>query len=549
MRLAHFAEQLDIIWRQRSRQGKAKTLSQLLKLPDRAELPPAIYLSQGRLAETYRPRQTDRIEVSQRRIVSLMKQQVGHASEKPSDVPGDDPHQSLPAEDVLESLSSLYRTLHTSLPDLDAWLSRQSPMPAWLTELSCHMTDEEIECLSHILTGFLIKDEVIISALARFMPPSAGVEEALWKVYRHTVPDLGVIAATLLETPKAERFWTLIEMAPQPGIPLKPQEISRLDSVEDAWRAMGRCYVQPKSDGWQIQIHKMRDEVHLFDRTLEERTSQLPDVVEACRSQLPAESAILDSEVIGYDHATGRILPWEQTLHAPAHRAFAFDLMLLDGEDWRAKEYHRRRRRLASLLPVSDTQILSAVPEEYAETRTHLEELCAKWSAHEDSEGVVIIKPGGHYRSGRVTKEKAKLKAYVSLDLVVLGFRVSEKDVPSFFLGVWDKAGSRLIPVGWAEGAIVHPDIKQELWQRCQALRTSSKPAVVANDLAPRAWVRPQIVVEVTAAGRTRDSDYQHAGYRLHRKKDLRIRDDLGIEDADNLQEFLTLPVPPGEQP
>ena len=549
MRLAHFAEQLDAVRRQRSRRGKAKTLSQVFKLLDNAELPAAIYLCQGRLAETYRPRQRDHIDVGQRRIASLMKQQVDHAPAKSPQVPGDDPHQSLPAEDILESLFSLYRTLHASLHDLDAWLSRHKPMPAWLVELSRRMTVQETECLSRILTGPLIKDEVIISALARFMPTSAGIEEALWKAYRYTMPDLGVVATTVLETPKAERFWTLIEMAPRPGIPLKPQEISRRDSVEDAWRAMGRCYVQPKYDGWQIQIHKKEDEVRLFDRTLAEHTSQLPDVVEACRTQIPARSAILDSEVLGYNPATGRILPCEQTLSAPAHRAFVHDVILLNGEDWRKREYFKRRQALVQLMPTNDTRILSAAPEERVDSQKNLEELREGWSAHGDSEGVVLIKPGGHYRSGRVTKEKSKLKAYLSLDLVVLGFRVSKKGVPSFFLGVWDAAGTKLIPVGWAEGAIILPDIRQELWQRCQALRAPTKPAVVANDLAPRVWVRPHIMVEVTVAGRTRDSRYQHARYSLYRKKNLRIREDLGIEDADNLQYFLTLPVPPGEQP
>jgi DNA ligase-1 len=337
-------------------------------------------------------------------------------------------------------------------------------------------------------------------------------------------------------------------MAPQPGIPLKPQEIARWDSVEDAWRAMGRCYVQPKYDGWQIQIHKQGDGIRLFDRKLEDRTSQLPAVVEACRTRIPADTAILDSEVVGYDPGTGRILPWKQTLSATAHRAFAFDVLLLDGEDWRGQVYHERRQRLAQLLSWDDTKVLSAVPEESVETQKNIQGLYTRWSSHGGSEGVIIIKPGGHYLSGRVTKEKAKLKPNLSLDVVVLDYRVSERRIPSFFLGVWNETKSELIPVGWAEGAIIPPDTRQELWKRCQALKVTTKPPKVANDFAPGVWVRPQVVAEVTVGGRTRDRKYRLAGYRLYRKKGIRIRDDLETEDADNLQEFQTLPVPPGEQ-
>jgi ATP-dependent DNA ligase len=541
-----FAQDMKRIREQGSHRRKVKDLARLLKQLDASELPAAIYLCQGRLAVTYRPRQKEYIRMSQKQVSSAIQ----HRPRRPpvtSTSIQDEPRLDLATDAPLDSLSSFYNTLHVSMSSLNAWLSRQHPMPAWLAELSRQMTDREAECLSHILTGPPLKDGIIISALADFMPSAIGVNMALEEVYKHTVPDLGVVVTMMLKEPKQRRYGVLIKMAPQPGIPLKPQEIDRWDSVEDAWRAMGCCYVQPKYDGWQIQIHKEGDEIRLFDRKLEERTSQLPDVVEACRNQIPAESAMLDSEVVGYDPAAGRILPWEQTLSATAHRVFVFDVILLDGQDWRKKEYYKRRQILAQLLPEGDTQILSAVPEEFVDSQKHLEELYGRWSAHRDSEGVIIIKPAGRYLSGRVTKEKAKLKAYVSLDLVVLGYRVSKKGIPSYFLGLWDGTGSELIPVGWAEGAIIPPDVRKELWKRCQALRATTKPAEVANDLAPRVWVYPQAVVEVTVAGKTRDGRYKHAGYRLYRKKDLRIRDDLGLEDVDNLQEFLRFPVPPGE--
>ena len=80
------------------------------------------------------------------------------------------------------------------------------------------------------------------------------------------------------------------------------------------------------------------------------------------------------------------------------------------GQDWRKQEYYKRRRCLSQLLTEDDTKVLSAVCEESVDSQKHLEKLYEKWSVHGESEGIIIIKPVGYYRSGRVTKEKAKLK-------------------------------------------------------------------------------------------------------------------------------------------
>jgi ATP-dependent DNA ligase len=63
----------------------------------------------------------------------------------------------------------------------------------------------------------------------------------------------------------------------------------------------------------------------------------------------------------------------------------------------------------------------------------------------------------------------------------------------------------------------------------------------------PRVWVHSQVVVDVTVAEKTRDGRYKHAGYRLFRKRGIRIRDDLKIEDVYNLLELEALPISLGQ--
>jgi hypothetical protein len=194
LHFAQFAEHFEIIQTQRARRDKVKRLSRFFGRLDTSELPAAIYLCQGRLAEPYRPRRTDHIRMSYKQVSSLMREPPRH-HEVASPPIHDDPHPNLPTDVLLDSLPSLYNALHASLSRLDAWLSRQQLMPIWLADVSRQMTEQEMECFSRILTGPLLKDEVIISALAHFVPSVVGVEEALQEVYKYTVPDLGAVKA------------------------------------------------------------------------------------------------------------------------------------------------------------------------------------------------------------------------------------------------------------------------------------------------------------------------------------------------------------------
>lgn len=533
MRFGEFTERLRFIERQSS---LSDDLFQLFKDVDSLEMKSAIYLCQGRLAETYRSSQVDNIRLAKQVIPKLNSQ--GGDEEEAHPVRGDNLES-----DPLYSLSNLYQLLHSFNDEIKAWLSQKQAMPHWFKNLVLQMNPEEVDYLGRIITGGLFTDEVIIAALSNF-GKGLGVCKTIEKAYKFVVPDLGIVALALRE----KGFWAIGEIPPHPGIPLKPEEIHRWDSPKSAWHDMGACFVQPKYDGWQIQIHKNGSEIQLFDRDLNNRTLQLNDIVEICRDRIRCTSVILDSEIVGYDPNTQRILPWKQTISAKQHKVFVFDIIMLNGNAWHDRPYYKRREQIRELVGEDETQSIIAVHEKYAESYDALVLLYNQWENGQDTEGVVIKNPNGIYRPGKKNKDKGKLKPYISLDTVILGYKVSSKGVPSFLVGVWEKSKSKLAPIGWVEGAIIPSGIKQELLRRSKALLQANKPNNIIPDVVPPMWVTPEIVVEVKVERRKRSARFEYAGYELDRKKELRIREDLGVADADDILEFMRLHLPPGER-
>src|SRR5690606_33824985 len=102
--------------------------------------------------------------------------------------------------------------------------------------------------------------------------------------------------------------------------------------------------------------------VRTFTRNLEETTHQYPDIVEAAKKQIKADSVILDGEGIGYNKATGEFLPFQETMQRKRKyniaetaknvpfKYFVFDILYLNGESVIEKPLYERRKLLESII-------------------------------------------------------------------------------------------------------------------------------------------------------------------------------------------------------
>jgi ATP-dependent DNA ligase len=208
---------------------------------------------------------------------------------------------------------------------------------------------------------------------------------------------------------------------------------------------------EPKFDGFRCIAFRDGDEVELASRGGKTLTRYFPEVVTQVREQLPPRS-VVDGElvIIRRDAETPRLEfdLLSQRIHPAASRVkllaetmpasfIAFDLLALDGEDFRAEGYAQRRQRLeAALAGVRPPVYVTPVTTDQATAR--------QWFEIFEGAGLdgVIAKPAEiPYEAGK--RLMYKVKHARTADVVVAGFRW-HKDGPivgSLLLGLYDDKG------------------------------------------------------------------------------------------------------------
>jgi len=106
-----------------------------------------------------------------------------------------------------------------------------------------------------------------------------------------------------------------------------------------------------KFDGYRVQVHKLGSRVVLLSRNGHDFTNRFPSIAKQLL-ELPARAAVLDGEVVASD-ADGR--PNFARLHVRWTRPgtiqlWVFDLLALNGRDWRTQPLVKRQARLQVLL-------------------------------------------------------------------------------------------------------------------------------------------------------------------------------------------------------
>jgi ATP-dependent DNA ligase len=203
---------------------------------------------------------------------------------------------------------------------------------------------------------------------------------------------------------------------------------------------------------------------------------------------------------------------------------------------------------------VGGTTTIFVVEEVTVTTLEQLKDVYSKWIKDRRFEGVIVKDRNKPYSERGKSNGKWKVKNYLSLDLVVLGYtlpKTGAKDYPHLYAGAWNKNQEQLVMVADDIRSIKIPKTDREkLLKRLKKLVIKDKPALVAPDVVPRIWVKPEIIIEVTTNGlRVRDERFHHAdNSKLYHKGiiDFRERNDKELEDANSLDEFRKLQFAPG---
>jgi len=75
----------------------------------------------------------------------------------------------------------------------------------------------------------------------------------------------------------------------------------------------GETAFEYKYDGARVQIHKLHGEVRVFSRRLTDATLSLPEIVDAVKTNVKADEAILEGEVVAVNQS-GVPIPFQHLM-------------------------------------------------------------------------------------------------------------------------------------------------------------------------------------------------------------------------------------------
>jgi DNA ligase-1 len=305
----------------------------------------------------------------------------------------------------------------------------------------------------------------------------------------------------------------------------------------------------------------------LFTRRLEKVTDMFPDLATAFRRQLRARRVILEGEVVSYDPATSRHLPFQTTMTRKRKvdiaaavrrqpvRFYAFDLLLAGSTSVLEEPQRARTKKLRSLVkggghdPVRVTE--SIVTDDAAILQRYFEAMLRI-----GMEGIVAKLPDAPYRAGARGYDWVKLKRPVrsgqsdTIDVVIVGYLPGRGKRVSWGMGsllgaVYDGDHDRFRTVTKIGSGLSAPEWRA-LHDRLRGMSLPRRPGRVDSRLVPGTWVDPKVVVEVMADEITRSPVHtcgRHGatGYALRFPRLVRIRDDRLPEDATTEKEIIDL--------
>jgi bifunctional non-homologous end joining protein LigD len=269
-----------------------------------------------------------------------------------------------------------------------------------------------------------------------------------------------------------------------------------------------------KLDGYRLMARiDDKGKATLHTRNAQDWSKRFPTLVRAFEG-LRQREAWIDGELVALD---ARGLPSFEALQRAIANAdtgalvyFAFDLPFVDGEDWRALPLSQRRARLEAIVAdpkdnIRLSQTFDAPPSQLA--------AASKAAALEGLMGKRVDAP---YRGGR-SDAWVKLKHGHHEEFVIAGFTpgdgMREKTFGALVLAQHDEHG--LLRHAGNVGSGFNEDTLEALSARLRRLRVKRPVLDDPNkDLKDAIWVRPELVAQISFAGRSRDGRVKHAVFR-----------------------------------
>ncbi|WP_457614184.1 ATP-dependent DNA ligase [Methanopyrus sp.] len=389
------------------------------------------------------------------------------------------------------------------------------------------------QVLSELRTG--VRESTVEEAIAQ----AFGVSRKLVERAHMLSNDLGLVAKVAMT--KGEEGLREIDLKPMR--PIKPMLAQAARNVKEALAEVGgKGAVEIKLDGARVQVHSDGEEVRVYTRRIEDVTHALPDIVEAVKDCVDADEFILEGEAVAINPETGKPRPFQELLHRIKRKynieevrkeipveLHLFDCLYVDGESLVDTPFRERRRRLEEIVREREgevmlvEQLITGDPREAAEMFHRALEM--------GHEGVMVKDLDADYTPGVRGKKMLKVKPVLeTLDCVVVGGiwgKGKRKGlIGSYLLAVWDENKENLLEVGK-----VGTGMDDETLERL----TKMFEDLIVEESGREVRFKPEVVFEVEFEDIQKSPKYS-SGFALRFPRLVRVRDDLGPEDADTIE-------------
>ena len=534
----------------------------------------AIYLIQGKLRPNF---EGVELGIAEKLVMKAMSKSSGIPLKKIEDDYNKGGDLGQTAENILQqkiqttfasetiTLEKVYETLF-KISKLEGKGSQEMKM-RYVSSMLNDATPQESKFILKILLGTLrlgIAENTVMDALAIAFTGKKENREVIENAY-NVSSDLGKVAEVL----STEGIEQIEKFQIKLFSPIRPMLADRIKSGEDTVKKFQEKFAaEYKLDGERAQIHKQKDTIEIFSRSLEKITSYYPDIVEKISKLIISDNVILEAEVVAMNSNSGDFLPFQELMHRrrkyeiddavakyPITVNF-FDVLFSDGKNCMDNKYDERRKLLEKIIKQDDFARL--IPMSVIESEEEVLEVLEN-SINSGCEGLMLKDLNSTYRAGTRGSNWLKLKREYqnelgdSLDLVVIGA----------FFGKGRRTGKygTLLLATYNDEEDVFPSICKvgtgftdesldQLYQILSSKVTLKKNPRIVSEMEADVWFEPELVIEIVASEITQSPIHKTAIDKIKEKTGLalrfpkftgKIRTEKNAEDASTDEEVIAL--------
>ena len=535
----------------------------------------AIYLIQGKLRPNF---EGVELGIAEKLVMKAMSKSAGIPLKKIEDDYNKGGDLGQTAENILQqkiqttfaseiiTLEKVYETLF-KISNLEGKGSQEMKMK-YVSSMLNDATPQESKFILKILLGTLrlgIAENTVMDALAIAFTGKKENREIIENAY-NVSSDLGKVAEVISTggIEEIEKFQIKLFS------PIRPMLADRTKSGEETVEKFQEKFAaEYKLDGERAQIHKQKDKIEIFSRSLEIITSYYPDIVEKISKLIISDDVILEAEVVAMNSNSGDFLPFQELMHRrrkyEIDEAVAkypitvnfFDVLFSDGKNCMEMKYEERRKLLEKIIKQDDFARL--IPMSIIENEEQVLEVLEN-SINSGCEGLMLKHLDSTYRAGIRGSNWLKLKREYqnelgdSLDLVV---------VCGAFFGKGRRTGKygTLLLATYNDEEDIFPSICKvgtgftdesldQLYQILSPKVTLKKNPRIVSEMEADVWFEPELVIEIVASEITQSPIHKTALDKLKENTGLalrfpkftgKIRTEKNSEDASTDEEVIAL--------